>query len=285
MNKFFEEIKTYKGAEELHALISKWEKLSENMKGRTSGAPIVLPDIIMYTEHGFGNSTLLGLLAEYIDSKKVLMDFSGDIKLLEFAINYCPPQQPFSELTRLIDSVRLASGFRNEFKGLLRISLDQWVGHHSEKYFFELMEYLSAHTTDWMIVLTLSEKPEEKTIDLEATVSMFLRTEVVHMHIPSAQQLAEYADTYIRQFGICFDASALELLSGSIDRLSKIKHYHSYRTVEMLCSDIIYSVMSSAEQPKTIISAEDIKDFSEDSEYIKKTELKGSKRVSIGFKA
>lgn len=158
MNKFYDEILNIKGAEELHMLVSKWDKLAANLKGRTIGAPIVLPDIIMYTDHGFGNSHLLGLLAEYIESKKTLMDFSGDVKLFEFAMSYCPPEKSFSELTRLMDSIRAAAGYRNEYKGLVRISLDQWVGHHSEKYFFELMEYLAAHTNNWLIVLTLSEK-------------------------------------------------------------------------------------------------------------------------------
>lgn len=117
----------------------------------------MLPDIIMYTEHGFGNSYLLGLLAEYIDTKRTLMDFSGDVKLLEFAMSYCPPEKPFNELTRLMNSIRVVAGYRNEYKGLVRISSDQWVGHHSEKYFFELMEYLAAYTNNWMIVVTLSD--------------------------------------------------------------------------------------------------------------------------------
>ncbi len=284
MNKYYDEILQIKGAEELHTLVSKWDRLAANLKGRTVGAPIVLPDIIMYTEHGFGNSHLLGLLAEYIESKKTLMDFFGDVKLFEFAMSYCPPEKSFSELTRLMDSIRAAAGYRNEYKGLVRISLDQWVGHHSEKYFFELMEYLAAHTNNWLIVLTLSEKTDERTRNLEATASMFLRTEVLHMHLPNAQNLAEYANEYMEQFGIRFDGSALDLLTKSIDKLRKIKYYHGYRTVEMLCNDIVYSVMSEAAFPKTVLSAADIKDFSEDSDYIKKTEIESSKRIALGFR-
>ena len=284
MNKFFNEILQIKGAEELHTLVSKWDKLAANLKGRTVGAPIVLPDIIMYTEHGFGNSYLLGLLAGYIDSKKTLMDFSGEVKLFEFAMSYSPPDKPFSELARLMDSIRIAAGYRNEFKGMVRISLDQWVGHHSDKYFFELMEYLAAHTNDWMIVVTLSEKPNEKTKKLEAMTSMFLRTEVIHMHLPNARNLAEYANEYMGQFGISFDESALDLLTKSIDKLRKIKYFHGYRTVEMVCNDIVYYVMSEAEFPKTVLSSTDIKDFSEDSDYIKKTESESTKRTALGFR-
>ena len=284
MNKYGEEILKMKGAEELHALIGRWETLAANLKGRTFGAPIVLPDLIMYTGHGFGNSMILSLLAEYLDSKMVLMDFSGDVKLFEFAMNYCPPEQPFRELARLMDSVRSAAGYRNEFKGLVRISLDQWVGHHSEKYFFELMEYLAAHTYNWMIVLTLSKKPDEATKMLEATASMFLRTEVIHMHLPGARSLAEYADEYIRQFGISFDASAIDVLTESIEKLSHIKHYHSYRTVEMLCNDIVYRILSDGALLTTVLSAEDVRYFSADSEYIRKTETEDKKRSALGFR-
>lgn len=113
---------------------------------------------------------------------------------------------------------------------------------------------------------------------------MFLRTEVIHVHLPNAQNLAEYANEYMGQFGIGFDESVLELLIKSIDKLSKIKYYHGYRTVEILCNDIVYSVMSEEALPKTILSAVDIKDFSEDSEYIKKTEFEGTKRIALGFR-
>lgn len=88
----------------------------------------------------------------------------------------------------------------------------------------------------------------------------------------------------MEQFGIRFDGSALDLLTKSIDKLRKIKYYHGYRTVEMLCNDIVYSVMSEAAFPKTVLSAADIKDFSEDSDYIKKTEIESSKRIALGFR-
>lgn len=284
MNKFYDELLKFKGAEELHALVAKWENLAANMNGRSMGAPIVLPDIILYTEHGFGNYELLSLLAEYLDSQHVLMDFSGDRKLLNFAMNYCPPDQPFNELRRLMNSVRVAAGYRNEFKGVVRIALDPWIGHHSEEYFFELMEYLAAHTSDWMLVLTLAAKPDERTRNLEATISMFLRTEVIRMHMPDAAYLAEYANDYVRQYGVSFDDSAMELLTASIEKLKGIKFYHSYNTVKMLCSDIVYSVMAEQDRPKTVLSAEDIKAFAADSDYIKKTELKSATRNALGFR-
>ena len=284
MENYYEEILEIKGAQELHQLVAKWENLAANLERRTYGAPIVLPDIILYTAHGFGNSRLLALLAEYLDEKKVLMDFSGDVKLLEFAMNYCPSDQPFEELTRLMDSIRAAAGYHNDFKGVLRIALDRWVGHHSEKYFLELMEFLSAHTNDWMIVLSISKKPDEKTRNLEAIVSMFLRTEVIHMQLPDVQDLAAYANSYMQQFGLRLDASALDVLTKSLEKLSSSKYYHSYRSVELLCNDIVYTVMSQAQTPMTVLSAADVKDFSQDSAYIKKTETESAKRIVLGFR-
>ncbi len=284
MNKYYDEILNTQGAEELHALIARWENLANNLKGRTFGAPIVLPDIIMYTGHGFGNSALLCLLAEYLDSKRVLMDFSGDMKSFEFAISYCPPEVPFSELTRLMDSVKKAAGYRNEFKGVVRIAMDQWVGHHSDKYFFELMEYLSAHTDNWMIVMTISREPDDKTRALEATASMFLRTEVIHIHMPDSNSLAGYAGEYLKQYGISLDESALDLLTGSIEKLRNARYFQSYHTVEMLCNDIVYYVMSEPDASGTVLVADDLRAFSADGDYIKKTEQTGAKRVKLGFR-
>ena len=80
MNAFYDRLMEFKGANELLELVKKWEILSENISKRTFDAPIVLPDLFVYTKPGYGNTNLISLLADYLESKQNLMIFYGDVK-------------------------------------------------------------------------------------------------------------------------------------------------------------------------------------------------------------
>ena len=283
LNPYFDEIMKLKGAEELQELVRKWERLSENLKNRRTGVPIILPDILMFTEHGYGNGRVLKLIAEYLYASDNLMDFSGDLKYFEFALSYCDKHNEFSELTRLIDSVRTAAGYRYEYRGVLRIDITDWIEHAEERHFFELLEYLSVNSKNWMIVLTVSEERSDKTKDLEAIVSTFLRTEVLSIHMPSAKEFVSFARECFNGYGITLSPEAADLLEQSVDELKKSKSFHSYQTVEMLCSDVAYNLLSVS-GAATEIQASDLAAFAPGSDYIGKTKKKISKRESLGFR-
>ena len=98
MNEYFEQIKQMKGADEIVRLVQKWDNFSNNIKKRAFDAPIVLPDVLMYTRPGYGNTKLLHLMSEFLNSKGNLMNFYGDVKFFEFKLDYCRPDSEFSEI-------------------------------------------------------------------------------------------------------------------------------------------------------------------------------------------
>ena len=283
MNTYYRQLMEYKGAQELQEHVRRWEILSENLSRRFLDAPIVLPDLFMYTPRGYGNTNLLSLMAEYLSSKGNLMSFYGDVKFFEFRFEYCPEGRDFREIYRFIEAVNNAAGFRNEFKGIIRISVDEWVGHHKEDNFLDFLEFLQLNTDYWMIILTVSdEKENEETKAMEAVISMYLRLETVALHMQTDEELADFAVGHFEKYGLKLDEGAKKVIEGSIAELKKNKYFGGLRTVQSLCNDIVYSVYSESTDISRVITADMLSDFGPDSEYIKRTFTR-IKTARLGF--
>ena len=162
MNRNYDAIMQLIGADEFKLLIQKWDRLSSNIKRNPPEKPVLLPNLLWIGKSGIGRTKLMSLMSEYLFSKGNLMDFYGDVRFFEFLLGYIPRGQPFTELQRLEDELDIAAGFRNEFRGAILVDIDQWVDHYEEMYFSSFMEYLSAHSDKWMIVLSVSNPSKEK---------------------------------------------------------------------------------------------------------------------------
>lgn len=285
MNTHYEKLMNYLGISQLQELIRKWDVLSDNISKRTFDAPILLPDLFVYTKPGHGNTRLLSLLADYLESKGNLMSFYGDIKFFEIKLEYCEPDSNFSELYRLIDSINAAAGFRNEYRGIIRINIDEWVGHHEEKHFIDFLQFLENNTSLWMVILTISNTEEnEKTKAMESIISMFLRIETINLFDFEITDFISYASEILAKFGLTADESAKSLLCESIGVLKENEYFYGLHTIRDMCSDIAYSVFSKSKVVDNILTAEMLADFSAESEYIKRTVHKINQSGSLGFK-
>lgn len=284
MKTYYEQLMDYKGADELKVIVQRWETLSENIKRLPFDAPIVLPDLLVYTCAGLGNTRLFSIIAEYLDSKRNLMSFYGDVKFFEFKLEYCKSNCEFSELFRLIECVRSAAGFRNLFKGVIRINVDEWVGHAKERHFIDFLQFLRANTSNWFVILTLSSlKEDDKAKEIEAMVSMFLRIEKITLHMPSDIDFVEFSSRHFEKFGLELSEEAKGVLLSSISALRKNKYFDGYHTIKDLCNDIVYVLFSKSTDVGHVITAEMLTAFSAESEYIKRTVMKNKESASLGF--
>ncbi len=284
MENYYDKLMSFKGADELKGLISRWNTLSENISKKAFDAPIVLPDLFVYTRPGYGNTRLLALLSEFLDSKQNLMSFYGDVKFFEFKLDYCTPDSNFTELYRLIESVQAAAGFRSEFRGIIRINVDEWVGHHKEKHFLDFLQFIQMNTSYWMIVMTISNHREtDETKDMERVVSMYLRIEKLTLHLPDNKELVRFAAEYLAKYGLELDEDAKQVLEASIAVLRKNEYFYGLHTVKDLCRDIVYTLFSESTAVGTVITGDMLADFSSESDYINRTVQKIKKTATLGF--
>lgn len=269
MNQFYTEIMNLKEAEDFKSVIKRQHILSENMRTKPMNAPIILPDMLWVAQSGVGKTNLLKLMAEYLSSQNNLMEFYGDVKFFEFLLNYCAPNEYFSELQRLIDEIDNAAGFRNEFKGIVHIDINEWLDHFEEKHFVSLMEYLSSNSDKWLIVLSVYSDKKDKIHNLNAFLSMYLRIEKITLSFPKTEDLFEFIEDMLNQYGLTLKDDAKKLLFDTIEKLRNNKYFDGFKTIIMLCQDIVYDVFSNENVEELSLGANMLSKFSADSDYIK----------------
>lgn len=282
MNKYYDEIMQLKGADEFKDIIRKWQNLSDNMNEHPSNEPVLLPDMLWVAKSGSGKTRMLSLLSDYLYSAENLMDFYGDVKYFEFLLSYCDPAKPFTELNRLVDEVSNAAGFRNEFKGIMFIDIDEWKQHFEEKHFISFMEFLSSGSDNWMIILSIDSDKDEDTHNLEAFISMFLRIEKISILPPSAEDLFHYLESGLFKYGLTLADDAKELLFATIEKLRSNKYFDGFKSIKMLYQDIVYTIFSVKKVDS--LTAAMLSEFSADSDYIKRISFNSEKIRKIGFR-
>ncbi len=283
MNRVYQEIMELKEAEELKNVIKRWHILSENIRTKPVNLPILLPDMLWVARSGVGKTRLLRLMSEYLYCQKNLMEFYGDVKFFEFYLNYCSPEEHFSELERLMEEVENAAGFRNEYKGVIYIDIGEWLEHYEEKHFVSFMEYLSANSDNWLVVLSVSSNSQNKIHNFNAFLSMYLRIEKITISFPKTEDLFDSIEERLKQYDLILEEDAKQLLFKTIEKLRKNRYFDGFKTIKMLCQDIIYDVFSNGTVDKLSLDANMISKFSSEGEYVNRMIANIERVNQIGF--
>ncbi len=283
-NVYYSEILALKEAKSFVPVLKKWDKLSENMHN-LQNLQMVLPDLFWIAKAGVGKTHLLKLLSEYLYDKGNLMEFAGNVKYFEFMLDYCHPSSSFDEIKRLITEVSNAAGFRNAYKGIVSVDIDEWVDHCEEKHFISFLEYLSANSDYWLIVFNVESNKAsgEQIKKLESILSMFFRLEKSELTLPSAAELVDFVSERIGSYGLKLDESALELIKKTIEKLSKNKYFDGYKTLIMLCQDVVYEAYSAGKCNGAVISASDLSEFGPESKFIERIAWNNETKKRIGL--
>ena len=282
MSDYYLEILNLKEAKDFGRIIKKWEVLSNNLVADTS-VPMVLPDLLWVSKPGVGKTHLLKLLSEYLYERKNLMEFYGNVKYFEFMLDYSAPGQTFDEVRRMISEVQNAAGFRNVYKGIISIDIDEWLGHCEEKNFISFLEYLSSNSNDWLIVFNVAGDKTTEIKKLESVLSMFFRIEKSYLVMPDTNDFLQFVMKRLSTYNLTLNQSAQDLLFKTIEKLKENKFFDGYKTLTMLCQDIVYEFFSRKESLETVISAEHLVEFAPDSKYIERATWKNKNKSKIGL--
>ncbi len=281
MNQKYNEIMELFGVKEFKSIIKKWDILSENMEAVVGRPRIVLPDLLWIMNSGVGRTNLLNHLAEYLYSKGNLMDFSGDVKFFEFILNYHSNNPTINEIQRFMDSVRKAAGFRNEFRGVICIDVDEWTNHYEDKRFVSFLELLASHSEEWLIVLSVSET--ENLDNFIAAVSTYLRIETLKIEMPVTDDLLVYVKNKLLSHGLSTSDKNDEKIKCTIEKLKENKNFDGFKTLDMLVQDIVYEHFCVPDSQKGELPDTIIEKFTSDSEYINRLNSKKKSAKTIGF--
>lgn len=283
MNTSFHSLMEFEGAQELKAEVSRWQTLSENLKKTPTAVPVLLPDMLWVAKSGVGITSLLQRLSAYLSERKNLMSFYGDVKFFEFQLNYCPPERSFTELPRLMNETSRAAGFRSEFKGIIHIDCNAWLEHYREAHFISLMEYLAANSHKWLVILSVYSTNQKDLHNLEAFLSMYLRIRKITLPMPGTDELMERLEAQLEGYGLKLCTSARELLFQTVDIIRENPYFDGFKSLSMLCQDIVYTLFSQNSVPKAPLTADHLASFGPDSEYVRRTIAQITRKHRIGL--
>lgn len=270
------------GIEEAKEIIEKWNSTLNNLKSKAINPLQLLPNILLKSKSGTGKTYFCKYLSEYLDSWESI-DFYGDVKFFEFYFSYCSPQAPLSELTRFTEQLNFVAGYRDEYRGLIAIDLTCWIDHMKEQYFLLFLDYLSVIDSKCCIVFYADDMTEIQAKELEKILSAFCRIRSIDFPYPSADEFLEYIGLKLKEYDFVLENSGKELLKKSINKLMLSEYFDGYKTMNRLCLDLSFELMSQITTNSTV-TAENLAYFSQESDFIK-TLYSIPKIKTIGFDA
>lgn len=264
----------------IEKVISKWKMVAERRSWECVPMPIIIPDMLIYSAAGIGKSHLLGLLVSYLHKEKV-MDFLGEQPFFEFRLEYCHPHESFKELQRFHEQIKCAAGFRNQYKGVIGIELDEWLGHYDEKYFKVFMEYLEENSDEWLLIFSIESDDEEERQKMYQFLAMYFRLELVELELPSVEAYTSYVCAGINKYGFDIEEKDIKTLQESISILRESRYFDGYKSMNRLIQDIVYEAYIGDSYEESKVDENVIALFDSQSEYIQR--MKANYEVKMGF--
>ena len=278
---YYNQIMDLYGFEKIKLLIKKWQNVSKNLN-MIGNMPVILPNLLWINKPGMGKSYFLRLFSEYL-AESNLMSFSGKSKWMEFSLNYFSDEQDFTDLRRLMREMAAKTGYRNVFKGVVSIELNQWIGHFETNHFKRLMAFLSENDNDLCIVFSLENAAKDEIAGLERVLAQYLRIETIVSEYPSIDEFYIYISDWLSEYDLTIADEAEILLKKSIAILRENDSFDGFKTLNLMCEDIVFEVCASINFKKTrILDIEDLKQYSENGTFIAKLREMSRKR-KIGF--
>jgi hypothetical protein len=261
------------------------ENFKASLAATEKSEPVRSPHFLWLVKRGGGVTTMLDMLAQALEESRGL-EFCGDVRFIEFSVDYIPPESFLSELKRLNDAMMRSVGRRHEFKGILCVNLDNWVGHENEGHFETLLDFLAYKQDKLMLVFTLHSANKATAKKFEAAVAMKMCIETVEIDFPKPDKLASHIEEhYIKPQGFAFSSGAQELVAKYIDKISASERFAGFKTAKRLTENIL-RCFQNADNSGEIITEEIVERCCED--YLGKLsilELPPPMKKIMGFAA
>jgi hypothetical protein len=269
------------GVDEFKAMVQRLRIFQQN-KEKYSVPDVTLPNYLWVAIRGGGISTCINSLAEYLYTAKII-EFTGIVKYFEYKLAYIAPDDFFSELTRLNNTISEIAGHHRYFRGLACINIDEWVHHTNETHFYKFLDYIASSNNKILAILYVHDNNKRIVESIESSLSSHIRFESVWFRFPAANELIDFIESrYFKQKSFSLASDAKLLLLDSIERLINGKNFNGFTTIKQLANDISYSLLTSSIDGYNI-TADMLTSFNRDSAYVKRIKTLTGDNSVIGF--
>ena len=272
-----EKIYALAGMDELKAFAGRLTTAARNIeKLNLPAGSLPLPSLIFFAPPGIGISLHLRLLTGLIEELR-LLPFEGDEKCFEWVIT--PKKESFD---RFLLRVKHATGFYSSFRGIIGVHFTEALFQNEDDMSLRrLMEYVDANQGKILFVFIPDENMSR---DLQQRLlGLFVsRTpcDVIHMSVPNADELGDYALKRLKAKGFSVKPDAEKEIRGIVTVLRETELFEGYQTLNNLVDELIWRKLSLNENCGEDISQSDIDFVYLKREYAEKLK---KNRSSIGF--
>jgi hypothetical protein len=282
-DKYYNDIMRLQGLDEFKDMVKRLKNFQQN-KEKYSISDVSLPNYFWIAKRGGGISTCLNALAEYLYNTKVI-EFTGNVKFFEYRLAYIAPNEFFSELTRLNNTISEIAGHHRFFRGIACINIGEWVQRTNEYHFLRFLDYIANKNDKILVILFIHSDNKREVENIESSLSSRIRFETLWLRFPDAEELVEFIEgKYFKPHDFYLSGGAKNLLKDSIDDLIGGQQFNGFMTIKQLSNDILYNLLTSSIENREI-SKEMLLGFARDSAYIKRIKTFAGISATIGFDA
>jgi len=279
--KCFNSIMELQGVDEFKTMVQRLRTFQQN-KEKYSISDVTLPNYLWVAIRGGGVSTCIKSLTVYLYTAKI-MEFTGNVKYFEYKLAYIAPDEFFSELTRLNNTISEIAGHHRYFKGIACINIDEWIHHTNETHFYKFLDYLASNNNKILVILYVHDHNKRIVESIESSLSSHIRFESVWFRFPNPKELIEFIESkYFKKKKFYLTNDARLLLMDSIEKLINGKNFNGFTTIKQLANDILYSLLTSNINGYEI-TADMLTGFNRDSAYVKRIKSLAGDNNIIGF--
>ncbi|MBR3307564.1 MAG: hypothetical protein IKI75_09990 [Lachnospiraceae bacterium] len=267
-NAYYHEIMALHGLAEFKDVIEQWQRLSENMDKFHAKRGLIVPNMLWASDNGLDRERLLALLTNFMYQAGNLLDFYGNVRCLEYFMDYVPAEKDCHEIEKVGEKIRDAAGFRSEYHGILSVDVSEWIGHFEDAHFIDFLKYLATMDADITYVFQIPNYNPQAVEQLTQLLVLFFRIQPVEMKLPDSEELSNYIKQEIAGYGLNLDPDAEAMIIESVNKLREDQYFAGYDMLNRLAEDIVYSVYTSTPPYDGIVTKGMISAFAPNGIYV-----------------
>ncbi len=197
-------------------------------------------------------------------------EFAGEELCVNYKFRYELPCHTFHELKNYILRVKDSTGLRSDFRGIIAVYMDEWIGHEEEEYFDVFIKYLSDHQKYKKYIFVIQGKSMNDYYKMIYKIMKYIKVEVKEECISEDnEELAQLIFTSMEKKNIVIDSMVVDWLIKTVYTKYKIDLFNENLRESILNDLAIYtnkdkmtktSLLEYMDKEKTILGLLGVKE-------------------------
>lgn len=232
-----EKINSLIGAESFKALAREIKMIAPRIIERKTFDAFVFQNYIFSINNGYGLSTYLNLLAEFIEEQK-LFKFDSNKRVLEVkpmppSAKTVPQADPFEAVKMHIQTYRKESA-------LICVDISEWMTTLREQQFRDFLAYLEDHSSENIVVFRVPFVEEEVLGEVNAALRDVLFVRSITFPPMDTAELIQCAKRFLAKLNFSAEDDVWEIFETRVMEEKSDGRFYGMNTVNKIVKEMVY---------------------------------------------